>query len=573
MTTKQKIQANTEALRIVLENKSGIYTNKQIEAVKGFSGWGSCKQLVWSDGDIDTWKDASATDKALYPDYRKLYDMLDDNLTGREYRSALESMRNATMTSFYTPAVIPATFYQILNKYMLVESLYEPSAGMGVFITEAIKQWGQDVHINAYEKDKLTGKLLQATIKETAENSVVSIKGFEESEQTENNIFDVCVSNIPFGNFPVYDPACKDRNMTAKIHNYFFWKGIQKIKEGGVLAYLVTNAFLDTVTNKSAREWLFMNSDFVSLTVMPDNLMKESAGTEAGSHFLVVRKHTGKTEMSEEEKLLCVSERYNLPDEAKGTVVNVAQNRYIRLYGEELTIGDQKIGKDQYGKPAIETWWDKPIQDIAEPFREILSRDFNKRFINKGTISDPNYKILLRDPRQEQLDRQTEGIKYQIQDDLPNHIQVTEEEYRIEDEEEISANLEDGDKLHIAWGDRLDQKFNRENEGVQVDEFDENSTCLSDKDEAAKKAILHDFSNFGQRMDNMFKPRSEWDTDDVFEHTLPMNAHAGYTEVPIQIQLIPDELAQYNLKGKRERVVMKAAIKVIDCYKLLEDGE
>lgn len=514
--TSIKLKDNIEAIRITLEYKSGEKLKQgELEKLKLFSGWGGIKCVLYDPYKDEEWATASKSDVQLRTKVKELHDLLKWHLAGKEYKEVVESMKNSILSSFYTPNIIPKTIYSVLQKYMSVESLYEPSAGMGVFITEAVKVFNLTKGIDAVEKDILTSKLLSVVCQNLHKGSNVHHYGLELTPDGEREWYDLIVSNIPFGNFPVYDPACKDRNMTAKIHNYFFWKGIQKIKEGGVLAYLVTNAFLDTVTNKSAREWLFMNSDFISLTVMPDNLMKESAGTEAGSHFLVVRKHTGKTEMSAEEKLLCVS--------VKGIY---SMNCYTQLHEEEIVIGEVKTGKNQYGQPAREVWWDKPIQDIAEPFREILSRDFNKRFINKGTISDPTYEIPIgkieiigpnkfkwadtTDVQENQLASKDIADEMLPWDELPDHIQIPEETVERYD-------------AAIALVNEWHQILHPE-EGIQVDEFDENSTCLSD--ESVK-----------------------------------------------QLELIPDELAQYNLKGKRERAVMEAAIKVIDCYKLLEKEE
>ncbi|MFY0104320.1 N-6 DNA methylase, partial [Acinetobacter baumannii] len=81
-------------------------------------------------------------------------------------------------------------------------------------------------------------------------------------------------------------------------HNYFFAKGTDKLKEGGLLAFITTDAFLNTPSNKEAREYLFNRADFVSVTVMPDNLMKDTGNTEAPSHLLIVQKNTNKTKLS-----------------------------------------------------------------------------------------------------------------------------------------------------------------------------------------------------------------------------------------------------------------------------------
>ncbi len=134
--------------------------------------------------------------------------------------------------------------------------------------------------------------------------SFVQIKGFEDTPASENGQYDLIVSNIPFGNFKVYDESIKDKGLTDKIHNYFFAKGLDKLKDGGLLAFITTDAFLNSPSNQNAREYLFNHSDFISLNVMPDNLMKDTGNTEAPSHLLIVQKNQTKQSLSEEEKQL-----------------------------------------------------------------------------------------------------------------------------------------------------------------------------------------------------------------------------------------------------------------------------
>src|SRR6185312_7538687 len=92
--------------------------------------------------------------------------------------------------------------------------------------------------------------------------------------------------------------------LSGKIHNYFFAKGLDKIADGGLLAYITTDAFLNSPSNQTAREYLFDKSDFISLTVMPDNLMKDTGNTEAPNHLLIVQKNQNKQALKIEEKYL-----------------------------------------------------------------------------------------------------------------------------------------------------------------------------------------------------------------------------------------------------------------------------
>ena len=380
MTTKQRIQLNTECLQIVLTNRTGKYTSKEIETLKQWNGWGSIKAVLFGDDRTQGWESASTADKQLLPDMEKMYEVLQGNLTGREYKEGLSSMKASILTQFFTPPTLVSTFYEVLNQYHTVSNLYDPCAGSGTFIIEAVGKLEKLQAVCAYEKEIVTGKVLDAIVQSLPIPVLVNVKPFEESSKEEDGQYDLVCSNVPFGAFKVYDPACKDANYSGKVHNYFVWKGLQKVKESGIMAIVITSAFLDTVSNKSIREYLFMNSDFISLVVLPDNLFKEVAGTEAPSHFLVVRKNTGKTEMSEEEKLLCVSEMHI----ACG--VTFALNKYCQKMCGDIVIGNVQVGKNQYGKPHREVKWEGDINDIVGPFRDILVRDLDIRYKKEPTL-------------------------------------------------------------------------------------------------------------------------------------------------------------------------------------------
>ena len=213
----------------------------------------------------------------------------------RDYKAAVDALNHSILTAFYTPEFVPAALFTALDETGVgPQRLYEPSAGAGVFITEAIKAFPALQKVNAVEKDILTGKVLSAFCKTLPVSTEVQVKGFEETPAEENGRFDLIVSNIPFGNFSVFDPAYQGSGITAKIHNYFFAKGLDKLGDGGLLAYLVTDAFLNTASNGLARKHVFTAADFISLSVLPDNLMKENANTEAPSHLLIVQKNDHK---------------------------------------------------------------------------------------------------------------------------------------------------------------------------------------------------------------------------------------------------------------------------------------
>ena len=229
-------------------------------------------------------------------------------------------------------------------------------------------------NITAVEKDILSGRVLTALGSSIPVPVSVQVKGFENTSNDENGKFDLIVSNIPFGNFRVYDETLRDENISGKIHNYFFAKGLDKIKAGGLLAYLTTDSFLNSPSNQKAREYLFTRADFISLNVMPDNLIKDTGNTEASSHLLMVQKNTGKKDLSHSEQLLLDTIVLN------NEYGDYPVNRYVFNH-PEIVLGDEiKPGKNQYGKAHESIWQHGDINVIGEKLGVTISEGISRRF-------------------------------------------------------------------------------------------------------------------------------------------------------------------------------------------------
>ncbi|MBX9890774.1 MAG: hypothetical protein K2Y12_00490 [Chitinophagaceae bacterium] len=376
--SQQKLKDNIEAIRIALNwSAEKQLTADQISALKNYAGFGGLKAVLFPNSSKEEWKklNASKEDLKLHPQIIELHQLLQQQLTEKEYKQAIDSIRNSILTAFYTPDIIPQTVFSVLNEKGIEPSaMYEPSSGAGVFITEAKAAFPSLQTIKAVEKDFLTGKVLTALSSSLPVTTIVQIKGFEETTDSENSQYDLIASNIPFGNFKVYDESIQEKELKDKIHNYFFAKGLDKLKDGGLLAYLTTDAFLNSPSNQVAREYLFTHSEFISLNVMPDNLMKETGNTEAPSHLLIVQKNQTKQSLSEEEKqLLNTVEQQN-------EFGNYHLNQYIVLH-PEIILGNQiKPGQDQYGKAHETIWQTGDINSIAPALSKTTSEGFDKRF-------------------------------------------------------------------------------------------------------------------------------------------------------------------------------------------------
>lgn len=380
--SQRKLKDNIEAIRIALDWSAGKQLNAdQLSALKKYSGFGGLKAVLFPDGDIGEWKklNASNQDLQLHPQISELHQLLKEHLSEKDYFEAVASIRNSILTAFYTPQVIPEALFAVLKERGIEpQSMYEPSSGAGIFITEAVNVFPSLKNITAVEKDIITAKITEAISSSLPVAATIQAKGFEETDNNENGRFDLIVSNIPFGSFRIYDDSIENDNLKDKIHNYFFAKGLDKIKEGGLLAYITTDAFLNSPSNKETRDYLFHNSNFISLNVLPDNLMKDTGNTEAPSHLLIVQKNSGKKDITSNEQNLIETEKQS------NKFGEYHINKYIASY-PSVKIGNEiKPGKDQYGK-AHETIWQKgDINEIGEQLHKTIGEGISQRFNHKS---------------------------------------------------------------------------------------------------------------------------------------------------------------------------------------------
>ncbi|MBS1655863.1 MAG: SAM-dependent DNA methyltransferase, partial [Bacteroidetes bacterium] len=377
-----KLNDNIAAIRIALEDKEPLADD--LVSLQRYSGFGGIRAILYPFDDTkEEWikKGATKEDLRLYQPVQELNELLKEKFSDAEYRNILYALKNSVLTAFYTPSIVPETFYKFLrDQNIIIKSLYEPSAGNGAFINNAAAYLGELDHVTAVEKDILTGKVLTALSSASPVRTDVQICGLEETSAVENGKYDLIVSNIPFGNFPVYDADIPGGLISGKIHNYFFAKGLDKIHDGGLMAYITTDAFLNSPSNQVAREYLFNRADLISLAVMPDNLMKETGNTEAPSHLLIVQKNESKNSLSDNEQLLLQT----IQQENEFGTYHV--NRYIFQHPEIICGDEIKAGTNQYGQAHQRVWQQGPIDTISEKLKEIFKEGFKSRF---------NYKKFL----------------------------------------------------------------------------------------------------------------------------------------------------------------------------------
>lgn len=388
---KSKLADNIASLKIALAYKAGQELSVEAyEQLRRYSGFGGIKTILYGDGDIADWKanGATVTDIGLYGQTQELFGLLRSSLGNWSYRVAVSSLQESVLTSFYTPNELPNALFQAIQQSGIeVNSMYEPSAGAGIFITSAQLRLEGLKQITAVEKDFLTSKVLQAIADQQPCVATVHNCGFEETSKHDNATYDLVTSNIPFGNFAVDDPSFSDRKITGRIHNYFFAKGMDKVRDGGLLAYLTTDAFLNSPSNSSVREYIFKQADFISLIGIPDEFMKDS-GTSAPTHLLLVQKNLQKRTLSAPEAQLV--DTVALSNEFGNYHINdFLHNNRDRI------LGKVQEGKNQYGKANLSVSWDGPIEHLYEPLKTLIGNDLNSNF-NRELYQRPAKEMAIK---------------------------------------------------------------------------------------------------------------------------------------------------------------------------------
>ena len=289
------------------------------------------------------------------------------------------------------------------------ERFLDPSAGTGMFISTL-----KDIpEIHCFEKDRLTGRILSSLYPK----SRVTIDGFQSIQPYYNGYFDMVSSNIPFGNIRIYDrdfdrsddPVRK--SSLAAVHNYFFLKGMDTLREGGILAYITTSGVMDSPQNRPVREWLVNHANLVSTIRLPDNLFTD-AGTEVGSDLIVLQKNTRKSELTEKE-------RNFIETRIISDSIHI-NNSYAGL--DHIVHTSVSMGKNMYGQPAMNFTHEGGIGAIAEHLRQLLAQDVGNhldRKLYEENLSRSNNSTILKTEFETLLETAGETERQEVQEESP----------------------------------------------------------------------------------------------------------------------------------------------------------
>lgn len=268
---REKFNNNVEAIRVLkkCEEENRFATPQEQEILSKYVGWGGLPQ-AFDEKDF-SWSN----------EYSILKNLLDE----KEYSQARES----TLTAFYTPPVVIRSMYKALeNMGLKTGNILEPSCGVGNFIG-MLPDSLEDCKLYGVELDSISGRIAR----QLYQKSTVAVQGYEDTNLP-NSFFDVAVGNVPFGDFKVLDKKYDKHKFL--IHDYFFAKTLDKVRPGGVIAFITSKGTLDK-ENPSVRKYIAQRADLLGAIRLPNNTFKANAGTEVTSDIIFLQKRDSITDI------------------------------------------------------------------------------------------------------------------------------------------------------------------------------------------------------------------------------------------------------------------------------------
>ncbi len=396
---RDNIEAIRMAFRLGVE-KRNAQTAEEREILGRYSGFGGLKCIL---NDAEYLEDAykwSKSDIELFAPTVELRRMIHDySHNYREFTEYMDSLKASVLTAFYTPhPIVDAVSDALKDAGVDVKRFLEPSAGQGAFIDSFLRNDRYPgAEVLAYEKDLLTGKILSAL----HPSILTRIEGFEKIESDFKGYFDVAASNVPFGDFAVADPAyavSKEiayRQATKSIHNYFFLKTLDQVREGGLVAFIASQGVMNA-GSPFIRMEMMKRANLVAALRLPNNTFSDNAGTDVGSDLIILQKHSTKKALSADEEFFIQS----VID--RGT--KVPGNKFFQAFPQNVICTDAKVGTDQYGKPAIVYTHKDGIDGIARDLHDALTLSFrlrlNLELYNSNGIKPPTPDPITPTPKE-----------------------------------------------------------------------------------------------------------------------------------------------------------------------------
>ena len=309
-TPKEKVRRNIEAIKLLreLEDDKRLANQEEQEILSQYVGWGGLPDVF--DEKKDNWSQE--------------YNELKSLLTPEEYNSA----RASTLTAFYTPPIVINAIYKAIHNMGAEEvNILEPSCGTGNFLG-MLPQEMQKSKLYGVELDSISGRIA----KQLYQNANIKVQGYEKADLPDS-FYDVALGNVPFGDFKVNDKRYDKNNFL--IHDYFFAKTLDKVRPGGVIAFITSKGTMDKAS-PDVRKYIAQKADLLGAIRLPDNTFTKNAGTKVTSDIIFLEKRENLTDIIPDWVYLDQDEN------------NITMNKYF-VDNPNMILGKMEIESTQYG--------------------------------------------------------------------------------------------------------------------------------------------------------------------------------------------------------------------------------
>lgn len=357
---KEKFRNNMAAINLLheLELENRLATPEEQETLSKYVGWGGLSMAF--DEHNTAWAD----------EFKELY----ASLSPEEYRAAMES----TLTAFYTPPVVIKGMYEALEHLGFSEgSILEPSCGTGNFFGLLPDEMAGS-KLYGVEIDPLTGKIA----KQLYQKANISVQGFEETKLPDDH-FDVVIGNVPFGDFKVNDSRYNAQKFL--IHDYFFAKALDKVRAGGVVAFITSKGTMDKASPE-IRKYIAQRAELLGAIRLPDNTFRANAGTEVTSDILFLQKRDRIADIEPDWVHLDTDEN------------GITMNSYF-VQHPEMILGEMKMESTRFGfDSACKAYQDIPLSELLHNAVQNIQGEIPEYESELDEISDGQDASIPADP-------------------------------------------------------------------------------------------------------------------------------------------------------------------------------
>ena len=431
---KQRLNDNIKAIEtaFILDREQRTPTARERLLLERYCGFGGLKCILNPARELADAVHWAKSDLELFAPTVELHRLIRENSKNEsEYKQLMDSLKQSVLTAFYTPSAVTEALTDVLKEHQIIpEKVLEPSAGIGAFVDSVLDN-NPKADIMAFEKDLLTGKILRHLHPEQK----VRIEGFEKIEKPFNDYFDLAISNIPFGDVAVFDPSYTVMKgmralVTRRIHNYFFVKALDTVRDGGLVAFITSQGVLNAKNNSAARFMMLYHADLVSAIRLPNNLFTENANTEVGSDLIILQKNTQKESLRGDDNLLDTV--YN--DENR-----IPMNNYFLEHPERIIHTTAMLDTDPLGKPAMIYTHEDGVEGIAEDLRKMLHEDFKKNLnLNRYLGIEETMSEEVKEVEETEKIEKTEKMKPSIEVKQNDTVVSLQKQEKPTDDAELS---------------------------------------------------------------------------------------------------------------------------------------